>query len=119
MGKEKREVSIKAIMEIKQFTSYLQDLMASLKEGKVCVQQGNEFVFLTPGELIEVEVEATQKKDKEKFSLELSWKTDGRGSSEISDLRISSEEPVTNNPVSIKKTEKLKEESKGKTPKKN
>ncbi len=103
MGKDKHEVSTKVIMQVKDVIAYLEDLTASLKAGQVCVQQGNEFVTLKPAEAIEVEVEAVQKKDKEKFTLEISWKNESRMVGEINELKISAKEPVSK---SISKKEK-------------
>ncbi|GMT49244.1 MAG: hypothetical protein IEMM0008_0783 [bacterium] len=99
MGKEKREVSTKLIMDVSEVITYLQDLASGLKAGQVCVQQGNEFVTLKPVDLIKVEIEAVQKKDKEKFTLEISWKNEAKEVGEINTLKISSKEPVVKKTV--------------------
>jgi hypothetical protein len=43
----------------------------------VVVQKGGDYVELTPSRLLSLELEVTQKKDRQKMSLELSWRTTG------------------------------------------
>lgn len=90
---KKKEVSTKALMERKQVTAYLQDLINCMNDGKLVIQQGSESVTLSPSDIVEVEVEASQKKEKEKFSLELSWKTTPQIVPGTAGLTISSDEP--------------------------
>lgn len=90
---EKREVSVKAVMDIAQVTGYLESLLDGIKAGSVCVQRGSdEFVTLKPSKRVEIEVEATQKKGKETFTLELSWRR-GEVEEPKPALKISSQEP--------------------------
>ncbi len=77
MGKNK--VKIDGTMELSQVISYLEDLVGGLKAGKVHVQLGQESVMLSPGNIVDCEIEVSQKKDKEKMTLELSWKKDESG----------------------------------------
>ncbi|SHL15490.1 amphi-Trp domain-containing protein [Desulfatibacillum alkenivorans DSM 16219] len=86
------KVSQSQTMELEKVAAYLEDLAASFKEGKIVVAKGDEFVTLTPPEQVFVEVEAKAKKDKNKFSLELSWRALGPVDGGES-LVISSEEP--------------------------
>ncbi|MES9995695.1 amphi-Trp domain-containing protein [Desulfovibrio aminophilus] len=74
MEKEKCKVSIDQYVEVKQVVAYLEDLVRGLKAGSIMVQHGEESVVLTPPDMVEMEVEAKQKKDKSKFALELSWR---------------------------------------------
>ena len=74
MGKEK--VGIKGKMEKKKAVCYLEDLLKSFKEGTIFLQQGGEQVTLKPAHLVEVELEASAKKGKEKLHIELSWKNE-------------------------------------------
>ncbi len=111
MGKEKREVSTKLIMDVSEVITYLQDLANSLKAGQVCVQQGNEFVTLKPLDLVKVEIEASQKKDKEKFTLEISWKNESETVGEINSLKITAKEPAVKK-TAPEPTEKVAKASK-------
>ena len=68
------EVSFKAHLELEQVASYLEDLASSLRQGKVYVQQGNQVTELLPTSDVELELEAGGKKQKQKLSIELSWR---------------------------------------------
>jgi amphi-Trp domain-containing protein len=89
----KKEIAFEGKVELQKVIEYLEQLVASLKDGKVVVEKGREFLVLEPSEIVEIEVEAEQKKDEEKFSLELEWGRSWTTSGEP-DLRISSVEPI-------------------------
>ena len=72
---ETSKISLKQIMETKDAVAYLEDLIKSFNAGKVVVQQGENYVDLQTPEMVDIKVEAKIKKDKSKFSLELSWRT--------------------------------------------
>ena len=84
----KKEVKLKGVMDVNQVVTYLEDLANSLKEGKICVQQGEQFVTLCPDNMVDVEVKATAKKGKEKFEMELAWYREVP-----QEMSISSDEP--------------------------
>lgn len=89
-----KQISFKAFVEVEQAVSYLEDLARSLRDGTVYVRQGAQFVELAPDGGMEIEVEAAEKKGKQKLSFELSWRRKvepepGGGSG----LSISSEKP--------------------------
>lgn len=88
----KQAVKLKGVLNREQAAVYLEDLAASLKEGKVCVQQDDQFVTLCPEALINVKVEASSKKDKEKFEMELSWRK-VEPPKEMAEVKITSSEP--------------------------
>lgn len=69
----KKEVSVRGTMPPKAIITVLEDLLESFKKGQVVIQNGSEFVTLKPSEQISMELEAGQKKEKEKLTLELSW----------------------------------------------
>lgn len=75
MEKEKCKVEIEQYVETKEAIKYLEDLVKGLKSGTIVIQHGEESVTLTPPDMVELELEAKQKKDKSKFVLELSWKS--------------------------------------------
>lgn len=74
MDKEKVKVSLKQYVETKEAVRYLEELVKGLKAGCIEVRQGDESLVLTAPDMLELEMEAKQKKDKSKFVLELSWK---------------------------------------------
>lgn len=89
----KKEAKLKGVMSIDQVVTYLENLVNSLKEGKICVRQGEQFVTLCPDQMVDVEVKATAKKGKEKIALELSWRREAL-QEETPEMSISSEEPA-------------------------
>ncbi|TVM19822.1 amphi-Trp domain-containing protein [Oceanidesulfovibrio indonesiensis] len=88
MGKNK--VKIDGTMDLAQVIAYLEDIIGGLKAGTVHVQLGQESVMLSPGNIVDCEIEVSQKKDKEKMTLELSWKKDESGTDVV---RISTAGP--------------------------
>jgi len=75
-----------------EVTGYLEDLVNSMRSGKIVVEQNGHFVALTLPESLEIELEARQKKEKGSISIEISWK-EPETVSEPAGIRISSEEP--------------------------
>lgn len=70
----KNGIAIKGTMDFESVLAFLEDVVNSFREKTVCVQRGDDFVTLKPGETIEMELEAVEKKGKQKLSLELSWR---------------------------------------------
>ncbi len=79
-------------MELEKVAFYLEDLLASLKSGTLCIQQGENLVTLHPSQFVDFEVEAASKKGKEKLSIELNWRNDKE--EEQKEFKIMSQEPV-------------------------
>lgn len=71
----KQSVSLEKTMGLTEAIAYLEDLVTSLKVGRIEVTEGEKKVILCPPSMLDVEVEAKVKKDKQKFALELSWKS--------------------------------------------
>lgn len=87
---EKKKIEVKKNLEYTKAIAYMEDLLQSLKAGTIVVQSGDEHLTMTPGEHIEIKVEAKSKKGKQKFGFELSWTE-----SEAADLTISDTVPDT------------------------
>lgn len=75
----KNKLEIEGIMERSQVIAYLENLVEGLKAGSVHIQAGHETAVLTPPNIVDFEMEVGQKKEKSKISLEISWRTDGKG----------------------------------------
>ena len=88
---ETNKISLKQMMETKDAVAYLEDLIKSFNVGKVVVQQGEDYVDLMTPEMVDIKVEAKIKKNKSKFSLELSWRTLSADATET--VTISSKTP--------------------------
>jgi amphi-Trp domain-containing protein len=86
---EKRELKVERDMSLAELTEYLQELVNALRAGKLYVEHGSKVLSLLPAEKVKLEIEARQKKDKEKFGLEVTWtRPVSLGASDV-DLRIS------------------------------
>lgn len=105
---KKSEVKLKRIATAQDIAAVLDDLAVSIRAGTVCLESGSEFVTLNVGEdtPIELEIEASQKKNKTKFEMELSWRIASPKMTEEDDLKISSVEPEITEPSPV---ETLKE----------
>ena len=69
----KREVKVKWIMNREQLAAYLEEVVAGLREGTICVQKDSEKLLLHPSDAVKVKIEAVEKKDKYQFEMELEW----------------------------------------------
>ena len=74
MEKDKSRIKVEGVMQITEVIANLEKLVADMKAGTVSLSAGDESLTLNPSVLVNVEMKAAQKKDKEKFSLEISWK---------------------------------------------
>jgi amphi-Trp domain-containing protein len=89
MSKEK--IVAKGRVEMDEVVRRLEEILHSLKSGRVRLEHGDEQMVLTPGGFAELEVEASRKEGKQKLSLEVTW-TEHAASDRKFDLKISSEE---------------------------
>jgi amphi-Trp domain-containing protein len=88
----KKDVSLKGTVALKDVVDHLENLVACLKAGKVCIQNCNDHVTLEPQDLIKFEVSAGQRESKESLSLKLTWHKDVPDDNKL-ELRITTEEP--------------------------
>jgi len=89
----RKGLSFKSLLQAEQAASYLEDLAASIRAGTVNLSHGDERVVLTPKQTLALELSASEKKDKQKLSLELSWRTLAETTSPGTGLVISAEAP--------------------------
>lgn len=71
-----KKIKIDGLMELGKACGYLEDLLASLKQGTLHVAVGADSITLVPDGIVDFEMEVSQKKEKEKLSIEFSWKKD-------------------------------------------
>ncbi len=71
MSKDK--LKLDSIMPLDQVVGKLEELVASLKNGTVSFQLGQESLSLTPPSVVDFEMKVSKKKDREKVSIEISW----------------------------------------------
>jgi amphi-Trp domain-containing protein len=74
MEKDKEKIKVEGVMQITEVIANLERLVADMKTGLVSLSAGDESLELRPSVLVNVDMKASRKKDKEKFSLEISWK---------------------------------------------
>jgi amphi-Trp domain-containing protein len=101
------EMRIKKSMDTGAAVAILEDLVRSFKDGTVCIQSGGEFVTLKPAGNIEVQIEAAEKKGRQKLVIEMGWRevVSKNGAEDI--LKISAKEPeITDEDVKAE-TEKI------------
>ncbi len=89
----KKSIELKGTMDIGRVISHLEEIVNGLKEGTICIQQGTDIVSLKPNSNIEIELEASLKSDKEKLSIELSWRQEPEIQAPDRDFKIMSAEP--------------------------
>lgn len=74
---DKDKIELKTVMESAAVAEYLTALAKGFKSGRLTIEKDGESLSLAPAEMAEVEVEARVKKDKARFSLEVSWRLMG------------------------------------------
>ncbi|MCA8917493.1 MAG: amphi-Trp domain-containing protein [Planctomycetes bacterium] len=74
-AKTKASVEFEAPIQREEAVSYFETLVAGLKKGSIHLRQNDEELTLTPPAQLEVKVKASRKKDKEKLSFEIVWRT--------------------------------------------
>ena len=110
---ETDKIEFKSSMETAAVADYLTSLAAGFKAGRIVVEKDGEQLVLTPAAMstAEVEIEARIKKDKAKFSLELSWRLVEK-SEDGAELKISTELPRVVSKPGEKKSEEAKADAK-------
>ena len=74
MEKDRSKIKVEGVMQITEVIANLEKLVADMKAGLVTIAAGDESLTLRPSVLVNVDMKASQKKDKEKYALEISWK---------------------------------------------
>ena len=88
-----KNISFKSFIDLAQAVTYLEDLASSLRDGRVYVRQADEYVELVPTDGIEIQLDASEKKGKQKLTLELTWRRSLEANGGGSNLSISSNKP--------------------------
>jgi len=82
-----KEIKIEGKLELKLIIDYFSRIIEGLRAGKINIKKGQDIMTLNPEGLIEIQVEAKQKKGEEKYELKLKWE---KGFLHNEDLKISS-----------------------------
>ncbi len=91
----KKDIGVKSAIRLDQAVAYLQDIVNSLKQKKVCVEHRGESLVLNPPDSVTVEVKARQKSGKESISLKIGWLRPTEADETDPELTISAKEPTS------------------------
>jgi amphi-Trp domain-containing protein len=61
-------------MKRDDLVTYLEDLIKSMKAGKIVIERNGQFVSLSPPNNVNLEIQAKTKKEKGEISIEISWR---------------------------------------------
>ncbi len=89
---KENKISHQQHMKRDDLVGYLENLVASLKAGKIVIERNGQFVSLTPPGTVNLELQAKTKKDKGELSIEISWRQEVEAPVKAP-LTISSNEP--------------------------
>ncbi|MFH1080852.1 MAG: amphi-Trp domain-containing protein [Pseudomonadota bacterium] len=94
-----KELKIKTTAGLLETVKQMENLIASLKEGTICIRKNDEVIVLSPQEPVAFELEAEVKLEKntlkEKLIIELKWRKEEKAVEERETFCISSEVPKT------------------------
>jgi len=97
---EKKQISVEHVSEVAEAVTYLQQIVDSLKKGRVRIEHGDRSIDLEPSDEVKVAVKAKQKSDKASISFKISWRAAAveeqavaPEKEEDTSLRISSDAP--------------------------
>ena len=103
--KKKSEIKLKRTMDAGSVHKIITDLAKNLKDGTLVIETGEEFVTLKTGSQIEFELNASQKKNKQKLVIDLSWRLPSLKADEEDSFKISNEEPEITDPSPVEEEE--------------
>ena len=70
----KKSIEIKVSMDTQALVALLENIVANIKSGVVCIQRDEACVAIKPTEQAEVSIEAGVKKDRQKLKIAMSWR---------------------------------------------
>jgi len=92
-----KELKVRTTVGLLETVKQLENLIASLKEGTICITKNDKAIVLSPKEPVSLELEAEVKLEKntlkEKLTIELKWKKEEQPVEEKESFSISSEAP--------------------------
>lgn len=86
------KISHRQLIKKEDAIVYLENMITSLKSGKIVIERNGQFVSLSTPDLMSMELTAKEKKDKNELSIEFSWRKEPFVP-DIAQLNISSDEP--------------------------
>jgi len=89
---KENKISHRQLIKKEDAIAYLENMTASLKSGKIVIERNGQYVSMATPDLMNMEISAKEKKDKNELSIELSWRKEPFVP-DIAPLTITSEEP--------------------------
>ncbi len=89
---KENKISHRQLIKKEDAIAYLENMAGSLKSGKIVIERNGQYVSMTTPELMNMEISAKEKKDKNELSIEFSWRKEPFVP-DIAPLNITSEEP--------------------------
>ena len=71
----KKKIVLSYTLDTASTVQYLETMVQGFKHGRIIVQKEGTVLTLNPSDMIEMTVEAKQKKDRQKIRIKLSWPT--------------------------------------------
>jgi len=71
---KKKKFEMEELMTKEKVADFLRKVAEGIEAGCIELQDDEETLTLSPPDIIAVEIDAKQKKDKAKFSMEISWR---------------------------------------------
>ena len=71
---KKKEFEHESYQDVESVTAYLETIIAGLRGGQLQVADGSEEIVLQPTGLMRFEVRVTEKSDRSRMTLRLTWK---------------------------------------------
>jgi amphi-Trp domain-containing protein len=89
---KKREFEHESFQDSEAICTYLETIIAGIRSGELKVSDGNEELALRPRGLMRFEVKATERPDRTRLSLRMSWKPEEEELPGEDPLRITASE---------------------------
>ena len=67
------KIKVQGVMSLDQAVRHLEEVLDALKQGGIRLQAGDDILVVQPQAMVEFEMKAARKKDKEKIEIEISW----------------------------------------------
>jgi amphi-Trp domain-containing protein len=91
---EQEKLKLKQRMSLEELVISLEDLSRTIRQGKLVIRQGGEYVTLEPGQEFHVAVKAKRQGEGGKVTVKISWPPELTGEeSDEEELFITAQEP--------------------------
>lgn len=89
---KENKISHRQLLKKEDAIAFLESMVSSLKAGKVVIERNGQFVSMLAPDIMNMELSAKDKKDKNELCIEFSWRKEPF-IPDVAPLNITSEEP--------------------------